>query len=253
MTSPFSVKRGGDHRVLLTIVVVLTVLMFLIVSASEQSYVGGQTVQSGTPSIGLNEVVQSVNIYHNASSGWTSLGFTPTTGTVTLKFTTAQAKAYNGTDTIIIVTGNNSVDSNNVLHNNYITYALSTGSLAGISSVQLEMGSFLNGTLNLGSFSSKEVQNTVFTQTIFSGSVNELGDHETMPIMNLMGGFQTAQPMIVITGNFTFSTTSSPSVTFTMYHTSNTDLWNDWDMVEIGLAIFALIIVFVAYPRGHGV
>jgi hypothetical protein len=225
--------------------------MFLIVSASEQSYVGGQTVQSGTPSIGLNEVVQSVNIYHNASSGWKSLSFSGTTGTVTIA--AGQLKGYNGTDTIIIVTGNNSVDSNNVLHNNYITYALSVGSLAGISSVQLEMGSFLNGTLNGGSFSSKEVQNTVFTQTIFSGSVNELGDHETMPIMNLMGGFQTAQPMIVITGNFTFSTGNTPSVTFTMYHTSNTDLWNDWDMVEIGLAIFALIIVFVAYPRGHGV
>ena len=259
MAGPFSSKRAGDHKILFSVSVVLTVMLFLLVSASEQAYLGGQTVQS-SPTIALPDIVQSVNVWNG--SDWSTVSFGTSGNSLTVSFASSVGTAK----LIEVETANNSAEVNKLLHNNEVTFLVNVKATKGkasdsatLNSVDFELGSFLNGTTNLNKFSSKAIQDQILNTTIFGGSTNTLNQSQVATLMPLYGGSQTALPMLLIAGNFTSAGTNStanPSdtltITLNLYKTSNLDLWQTLDLAFVGDAILMLVILFIAYPRGHG-
>lgn len=250
MAGPFSVKRAGDHKILLTVAVALTVLGLILVSAPLQGYLGGQTVQSGTPSYSASKFIQSVEVYANGN--WTVATITGPTATGFSIELPTNAKVTQ----IDVVSANTSFDLNKLLNNNEVTYEIGMKAPKGINSVYFEMGTFLNGTTSLNKLSTKQIQNQVFNTTIFGSSVNDFNTTQVMPLMASFGGDQAALPMLQINGNITTSTnTSTPTtltLTYVLYKTANMDLWTVYDVVMVAIALLSLFILFMAYPRRHG-
>lgn len=260
MAGPFSSKRAGDHKILFSISVVLTVMLFLLVSASEQAYLGGQTVQS-SPTIALPDIVQSVNVWNG--SDWSAGSFATSGNSIVV----TPASNIGTVKLVEVETANNTAEVNKLLHNNEVTFLVNVKAAKGtgtsgskdsttLNSVDFELGSFLNGTTNLNKFSSKAIQDQILNTTIFGGSTNTLNQSQVATLMPLYGGSQTALPMLLITGNFTSGANAANSTTLTitlnLYKTSNLDLWQTLDLAFTGDAILMLVMLFIAYPRGHG-
>lgn len=265
MAGPFSSKRAGDHKILFSISVVLTVMLFLLVSASEQAYLGGQTVQS-SPTIALPNIVQSVNVWNG--SDWSAGDIATSGNSIVVTFAAGVGTAK----LIEVETANNTAEVNKLLHNNEVTFLVNVkatkGTVSGtgkapvatLNSVDFELGSFLNGTTNLNKFSSKAIQDQILNTTIFGGSTNTLNQSQVATLMPLYGGSQTALPMLLIAGNFSAAsgtsgngtTSDTLTITLNLYKTSNLDLWQTLDLAFTGDAILMLVMLFIAYPRGHG-
>lgn len=248
MSSPFAPRRAGDHKVLLSVSVLITVVMFVLVASSEQSYLSGQTV--GTPTIDIHNIEEEVQVWNGTVWAPATFGaFSSNVQNVTLTGIHGNAKI------IDIVTANNSVEVNKLLHNNEVTYSidLKTSAKTTLNNVFFEMGTFKNSTTNLNLFSSKAIENQVINTTIYSSntSTNLFGDSEIMSLMNLYAGNQEALPMLMITGNI--SNTTTLEVTLNFYHTANLDLWEVYNIVLVADGFLMIMLVAAGFPRQHGV
>lgn len=165
---------------------------------------------------------------------------------------------------IWVFTGNNAYNDLGLLTNstiyNYanVQIAKTAGSPLNLSGVDLYLGHAVNSSVN-SSYGDKGVSNFLVNETLYSSTVNNLGNAVELPVLQMLASSFTAKAVFSISlaisssfkaGNLTQGG-SQVKIDLTQYfaHTADYNIFQDSAAIMVVLGLMLMIFVYFGIPR----
>lgn len=159
---------------------------------------------------------------------------------------------------IWVFTNNNSFNDLGLLTNstiyNYANVKIvqTAHNAVNLSGVNMYMGHAVNSSVN-SSYGDKGVSNFLINETLYSSTVNNLGNAVELPVLQLLASSLSSKAVfsvsLSISGNFNGSSQVSVDLTQYFAHTASYNIFQDSAAIMVVLGLMLMIFVYFGIPR----
>lgn len=264
------VRHGAAKNGTRTIAVVATLILLIFAAVVggfgfQMAEAGGNSNGQLTQSSGIGHTIQQAfgwdPVTNEYVAGEINIG---ATGSITASNATISFPVGMEITQIWVFTNNNSFNVLGLLTNstiyNYANLQIvkTSHNAVNLSGVDLYMGHAVNSSVN-SSYGDKGVSNYLINETLYSSTVNNLGDAVELPVLQLLASSFTAKAVFSISltissGWKTANATdggSQVSVDLTQYfaHTASYNIFQDSAAIMVVLGLMLMIFVYFGIPR----
>ena len=249
----FKPKNVTGHKFYALLFAVIMVLGVVLFAGLMQAAGSNSTSLTGHQSI--TSMVSQVWGWNGTTWDAAVLTLTPGSYQVAAAF-----PAQFAPQTVIVVTANTSYDAMNLLSNSYlytsskITLTATAGASSKLNSAYEYVGIFQNSTAT-SALGDKAITKSVLNQTLYAGSVNNLGLPVEYNILQLFNTLPHSMPLYQIYLQSSANKTGAITVTFVNYLTSPFSfnlitLYSETILVVFGASV--VVTIAFQHPRHRG-